>query len=146
MKKLKLSTNQLIAKQPVKELGFKSTDDLDNYIGILGQERATGAIELGVAMHRSGYNIYVMGDSGTGRMSYMRKSLESQAEQQSPSDDWAYVNNFDNTREPKVIQLPSGMGHQLLKDFESFIDKLLMTFPAAFENPTYQQRKSASDC
>ncbi len=143
VKKLKLSSNQLIAKQPIKDLGFKSTDELENYIGILGQERATSAIQFGVAMHRSGYNIYVMGDSGTGRMSYMRKYLETEAKRERSSDDWAYVNNFDNTREPKVLKLPAGLGNHLLKDFETFIDKLLMTFPAAFENPTYQQKKSA---
>ncbi len=142
MKKLKLSSNQLIAKQPVKDLGFKSTDDLDKYAGILGQERATSAIKFGVAMHRSGYNIYVMGESGTGRMSYLRKYLETEASRHNPPSDWAYVNNFDNPRQPKVLQLPAGLCNKLQKDFEQFIDKLLMTFPAAFENPTYQQRKS----
>ena len=143
VKKLKLNSTQLVAKQPVKDLGFKSTDELENYVGILGQERASGAIQFGVAMHRSGYNMYVMGESGTGRMSYLRKYLETEAKRQSPSDDWAYVNNFDNAREPKVLKLPAGLGSNLQKDFESFIDKLLMTFPAAFENPTYQQRKNA---
>ncbi|AMO55284.1 Lon protease family protein [Endozoicomonas montiporae] len=142
MKKLKLSTNQLIAKQPVKELGFKSTDELENYVGILGQERATSAIQFGVAMHRTGYNIYVMGESGTGRMSYLRKYLETEAKRQSPPDDWAYINNFDNSREPKAVRLPAGHGNKLQKDFEGFVDNLLLTFPAAFENPTYQQRKS----
>ena len=142
MKKLKLSTNQLIAKQPVKELGFKSTDELENYVGILGQERATSAIQFGVAMHRSGYNIYVMGESGTGRMSYLRKYLETEAKRQSPPDDWAYINHFDNTREPKVLRLPAGHGNKLQKHFDGFVDNLLLTFPAAFENPTYQQRKS----
>ena len=143
MKKLKLSTTQLIAKQPIKELGFKSTDDLDNYVGILGQERATSAIQFGVAMHRTGYNIYVMGESGTGRMSYLRKYLESEAKRQTPPDDWVYINNFDNPREPKVLRLPAGLGESLQKDFEHFIDSLMLTFPAAFENPTYQQKKSA---
>ena len=143
VKKLKLNSTQLVSKQPVKDLGFKSTDELENYVGILGQERASGAIQFGVAMHRAGYNMYVMGESGTGRMSYLRKYLETEAKRQSPSDDWAYVNNFDNAREPKVLKLPAGLGSDLQKDFESFIDKLLMTFPAAFENPTYQQRKNA---
>ena len=132
-----------MATQSVKDLGFKSTEDLENYVGILGQERATSAIQFGVAMQRSGYNIYVMGEPGTGRMSYLRKYLETEAKRQSSSDDWAYVNNLDNPREPKAMRLPAGLGSSLQKDFESFIDKLLMTFPAAFENPTYQHKKSA---
>ena len=84
-----------------------------------------------------------MGESGTGRMSYLRKYLETQAQNQSTSDDWAYVNNFENPREPKALRLPAGLGSELLKEFGRFIDKLLMTFPAAFENPTYQHKKSA---
>ncbi|MDD7804174.1 MAG: AAA family ATPase, partial [Endozoicomonas sp. (ex Botrylloides leachii)] len=143
MKKLKLSSNQLIAKQPVKDLGFKSTDDLENYKGILGQERASSAIKFGVAMHKSGYNIYVMGEPGTGRMSYLKKYLKTEVKQQTPPDDWAYINNFDDPRQPGILQLPAGICNKLQKDFKEFIDKLLMTFPAAFENPTYQQRKSA---
>nr|WP_153766166.1 ATP-binding protein [Endozoicomonas sp. OPT23] len=127
----------------MKELGFKSTDELENYVGILGQERATSAIQFGVAMHRTGYNIYVMGESGTGRMSYLRKYLETEAKRQSPPDDWTYINNFDNAREPKVLKLPAGLGEKLQKDFDQLIDSLILTFPAAFENPTYQQRKSA---
>lgn len=141
VKKLKLSSSQIIAKQPVNDLGFKSTDELDSYIGILGQERATSAIGFGVAMHRSGYNIYVMGESGTGRMSYLKKYLETEAGHHGSPDDWVYVNNFDDPRKPRVLRLPAGLANQLQKDFEQFIDRLLMTFPAAFENPTYQQRK-----
>ncbi|PJE80946.1 Lon protease [invertebrate metagenome] len=142
VKKFKLSTGQLSAKQTIKDLGFKSTDELKNYKGILGQERAITAIQFGVAMHRCGYNIYVMGESGTGRMSYLREHLKSEATQQNPPDDWAYINNFDNPREPHALELPAGQCLKLQKDFEDFIDKLMMTFPAAFENPTYQQQKS----
>ncbi|MDP0562946.1 MAG: ATP-binding protein [Candidatus Endonucleobacter sp. (ex Gigantidas childressi)] len=142
VKKLKLLPNQLAAKQLVKDLGFKSTDELKNHTGILGQERACSAIQFGVAMHRAGYNIYVMGEPGTGKMSYIRKYLETGANRQTPPDDWAYINNFDDPRKPGVLRLPAGLCTKLQKDLEEFINKLLMTFPAAFENPTYQQRKN----
>jgi len=142
VKKLKLLPSQLAAKQLVKDLGFKSTEELSNYVGILGQERAIGAIQFGVAMHRAGYNIYVMGEPGTGKMSYIRKYLETGAKRQFPPDDWAYINNFDDPRKPEVLRLPAGLCTKLQKDLEQFINKLLMTFPAAFENPTYQQRKN----
>ncbi|MCL6270527.1 AAA family ATPase [Sansalvadorimonas sp. 2012CJ34-2] len=140
--KTRVPVNQLTARQPIKELGFKSTDELEPFAGILGQERAVTAMRFGVAMHRSGYNIYVMGESGTGRTSYIRHHLQTEATNLDTPSDWAYVNNFDNNREPLVLKLPAGTGAKLQTDFTKLVDELLDTFPAAFESPTYQQKKS----
>ena len=74
-------------------------------------------------MHRSGYNIYVMGESGTGRTSYVRHYLEGRAQEMRTPEDWAYVNNFDNPREPSVLRLPAGTGSCLLDDFNTLIDE-----------------------
>ncbi|MCK5892937.1 MAG: AAA family ATPase [Endozoicomonadaceae bacterium] len=140
--KLKVAAAHLSVRQAPGELGFKDTDELKPFIGTLGQERAVTAIQFGVAMQRSGYNIYVMGESGTGRTSYVRHYLKSEAKRMTAPSDWVYVNNFDNTRAPSVLKLPAGTGHVLQTDFDTLIDGLLDTFPAAFEHPTYQQRKS----
>ncbi len=86
-----------------------------------------------------------MGDSGTGRSSYITEYLKSEAKRQSSPSDWVYVNNFDNNREPLKLELVAGQGKELKKDIESLIDNLLATFPAAFEHPTYQQKKSLID-
>ncbi|MTI12895.1 Lon protease family protein [Sansalvadorimonas verongulae] len=138
----KVPATQLTARQSVKELGFKNTDELELFAGILGQERAETAIRFGVSMQRAGYNIYVMGESGTGRTSYIRHYLEGEAKTQDAPEDWAYVNNFDNPREPSVLRLPVGTGSKLQKDFTHLVDELMDTFPAAFESPSYQQKKS----
>ena len=79
VKKTKTPLAELTARQSVKELGFKHTDELEPFAGILGQERAETAIRFGVNMHRSGYNVYVMGESGTGRTSYIRHYLEGRS-------------------------------------------------------------------
>ncbi len=134
--------SQLASRQPVKDLGFKTTDELEPFAGILGQERAVTAIRFGVTMQRAGYNIYVMGESGTGRTSYVKHHLEGEASTMEAPADWAYVNNFENTREPSVLRLPAGTGSNLQDDFTNLIDELMDTFPAAFESPSYQQKKS----
>ena len=110
---------------------------------ILGQERAKSALVFGVAMQTPGYNIYVMGEPGTGRLSMITDHLSQHAHQQLAPSAYAYVENFENPREPIAIQLPAGMGGVFNKDIEKLIDNLLATFPAAFENPTYQQKKTA---
>ena len=142
VKKTKVPLTQLTARQSAKELGFKQTDELKTFAGILGQERAETAIRFGVNMHRAGYNVYVMGEAGTGRTSYIRHYLQGRSQEMAAPNDWAYVNNFDNAREPSVLRLPAGTGTPLREDFNTFVDELMDTFPSAFDSPSYQQKKS----
>ncbi|WP_283789520.1 Lon protease family protein (plasmid) [Bermanella sp. WJH001] len=140
-----LTPDQLSIQIPENSLSFESSSELTPYNGVLGQDRAVTAIQFGVAMDRPGYNVYVMGDSGTGRSSYITEYLKSEAKRQSSPSDWAYVNNFDNNREPLKLELKAGNGQAFKNDFNELIDNLLATFPAAFEHPTYQQKKSLID-
>ncbi len=140
-----LDQEQLTIQVPKKCLAFDSSTELTPYNGVIGQDRAIAAIQFGVAMDRSGYNVYVMGDSGTGRSSYITEYLKSEAKRQDSPSDWAYVNNFENNREPLTLELSAGLGETFKKDLETLIENLLGTFPAAFEHPTYQQKKSLID-
>jgi predicted ATP-dependent protease len=110
---------------------------------ILGQSRAQSALEFGVAMSNPGYNIFVMGEPGLGRLSMITNYLDAQVKTLPAPPSYAYVDNFDNPREPVVVELPAEHGQTLSKDIEKLIDNLLATFPAAFESPTYQQKKGA---
>ena len=111
--------------------------------GILGQPRAQSALEFGIAMPNPGYNIFVMGETGLGRLTMIMNHLETLAHTRTAPSSYAYVDNFDNSREPVAIELPAEYGQVLSKDIEKFLDDLLENFPAAFESPTYQQKKSA---
>jgi predicted ATP-dependent protease len=137
-------------KIPVDSLKLKI--DLDNVTipqiseqldTILGQSRAQQALEFGVAMKTPGYNIFVMGEPGTGRLSMITNYLTQLAEQKEAPPSYAYVDNFNNPREPISIQLHPGQGQNFTKDIEQLIDSLIATFPSAFESPAYQQKKSA---
>lgn len=111
--------------------------------GILGQPRAQSALEFGIAMPNPGYNIFVMGETGLGRLTMVTRHLELISQTLPAPSSYAYVDNFDNSREPVAIELPAEYGQVLCKDIEKLLDNLLATFPAAFESPTYQQKKSA---
>lgn len=118
-------------------------DSTDSPSGILGQERAQSALEFGVAMANPGYNIYVMGEPGLGRLTMISNHLNDLARTLPAPSSYAYVDNFDNPREPVATELPPGYGTILNRDIEKLIDNLLATFPSAFESPTYQQKKTA---
>ncbi|HHX35734.1 MAG TPA: AAA family ATPase [Gammaproteobacteria bacterium] len=127
------------------QFNFTSTAELEPLSGVLGQERALQALQFGIAMQRPGYNVFVMGESGTGRFSYARRYLTEQAKQHPAPSDWLYVNHFTEMREPHALQLPPGEGSRFCADISTLIDNLLATFPAVFETPAWQQKKSAID-
>ncbi|MDD1605496.1 MAG: AAA family ATPase [Methylococcaceae bacterium] len=110
---------------------------------ILGQDRARSALEFGVAMPNAGYNIFVMGEPGLGRVSLITNHLNAWAAPLPAPSSYAYVDNFENPREPIAVELPAEFGQAFSKAIEKLIDNLLATFPAVFESPAYQQKKSA---
>ncbi|MDY0413834.1 MAG: AAA family ATPase [Gammaproteobacteria bacterium] len=124
---------------------FSSTAELEPLTGVLGQTRAVQALQFGISMQRPGYNVFVMGDSGTGRFSYVKRYLSEQAKQRPTPSDWLYVNHFNEMREPHALQLPPGEGSCFCADISVLLDNLLATFPAVFETPAWQQKKSAID-
>lgn len=130
--KLTIDLRELTASQPSHQQK-----------AIVGQLRAQSALAFGVDMKAPGYNIFVMGEPGTGRLSMVSHYLTSYAEHQESPLSYAYVDNFENSREPVAVALPSGEGHAFNKDIEKLIDDILATFPAAFESPSYQQKKTA---
>lgn len=140
-----LNADQVSTRIDPGQLAFKSSAELQPFNGVLGQERAENAIRFGVGMDRPGYNIYAMGENGTGRSSYIREYLKEQAAQQQAPSDWCYVNHFANPREPKVLELPPTKALEFKAILDELINNLLATFPAVFEHPSYQQQKSTID-
>ncbi|MBA33951.1 MAG: ATP-dependent protease [Oleispira sp.] len=140
-----LLANQVSTRIDPLQLPFKSSAELQAYNGVLGQERAENAIRFGVGMDRIGYNIYAMGENGTGRSSYIREYLKEQAATKPAPSDWCYVNHFANPREPKVLELPPTKALAFKTILDDLINNLLATFPAVFEHPSYQQQKSTID-
>ncbi|HSX71709.1 MAG TPA: AAA family ATPase [Pseudomonas sp.] len=142
---LRLAPDALTRPCAPDQFNFTTTDDLEPFRGVLGQERAVEALQFGVAMPRPGYNVYVMGEPGTGRFSFVQRYLKAEAKRQATPVDRVYVNHFDEPREPRALELPPGTAAEFVADIGHLIDNLLATFPAVFETPTFQQKKSAID-
>ena len=142
---LRLAPDALTRPCAPDQFNFVTTDDLEPFRGVLGQERAVEALQFGVAMPRPGYNVYVMGEPGTGRFSFVQRYLKAEAKRQATPVDRVYVNHFDEPREPRALELAPGTAAAFIADIGHLIDNLLATFPAVFETPTYQQKKSAID-
>lgn len=142
---LRLSPEALTRPFSPEQFNFTNTEDLEPFRGVLGQERAVEALQFGVAMPRPGYNVFVMGEPGTGRFSFVKRYLKAEAKRLETPADRVYVNHFDEPREPRALELPSGTASEFMADINGLIDNLLATFPAVFEHPSFQQKKNAID-
>jgi len=124
-------------------LDFETTDELPDLDDLVAQERATEAIHLGASIDQEGYNLFVLGREGTGRHSLVRQYLEEKARHEEPASDWCYLNNFDESRQPRAIELPAGSGRELAEDMYQLIDDARAAIPAAFESEDYRTRRES---
>ena len=143
---LRLAPEALTRPFSAEQFSFSTTNDLEPFRGVLGQERAVEALQFGVAMPLPGYNVFVMGEPGTGRFSFVKRYLKAEGKRMQTPADWVYVNNFDEPREPRALELPSGTAGAVSAEINCRIDNLLATFPGVFEHPSYEApRQSAPD-
>lgn len=111
----------------------------------IGQQRAQSALDFSLGMELPGYNVYVMGEAAHGRFTLVKDKLTDHSKGRPTPNEWLYVNNYDDHREPIALFMQAGQSKQLADDIDSFIDEVLDTFPAAFDNPAYQRKKKSID-
>ncbi len=109
----------------------------------IGQERAREALTFGLGISTRGYNLYVMGEPATGRFTLVKDYIERQVAQLPAPDDWCYINNFDDERQPVALKFPPSGGKAFQKDMAALIDDVLDSLPIAFDNPGYQRRRAS---
>ncbi|MEE4276023.1 MAG: ATP-binding protein, partial [Thermoleophilia bacterium] len=127
----------------LSNVDFATTDDLDDGIEFIGQERPIAAIELGVTIEREGYNIFALGPSGTGKYTVIQRIVEQRAAAEPAPDDWCYVNDFEQPSSPRALRLPAGKGMELKRDMERFVAELRTGLSSAFESEEYTTRRRA---
>lgn len=142
--KLRLESNQLTANLP-EELFSQSPKSTATEQGFIGHERAKEALDFGLSMEAVGFNVFAMGEHGTGRLTLIKQMLTQLSASQTTPAEWCYINNFDDSHAPFKLYLSPGNGKQLLARMNTFIDELIDLFPEIFDNPGYQRKKSAVD-
>lgn len=126
-----------------KDLGFKTTADLEPATGLVGQERALAAIDFGLSMRARDFNIYVVGSPASGKSAAVRAHLAKIAAASQTPTDWVYVNNFADARRPRAISLPAGRAAPLAKGVLAALKELAATLPTAFGSEDYRTRRRA---
>ncbi|RHW75061.1 Lon protease family protein [Colwellia sp. RSH04] len=140
----RLSPSQLSASLSASL--FSQTKDASQISqAFVGHHRAKEALDFGLSMKSIGFNVYAMGEHGTGRQTLIKQMLNEVAVKQPIPAEWCYINNFDESHMPTKLYVNPGDGKQLLSRMNKFIDELLDLFPEIFDNPGYQRQKAAID-
>jgi len=125
-----------------ENLNLTTTDEVEPCDWIIGQDRAVKAIKLGLDIESVGYNIFVAGFVGTGRLTTIKHLLEELDKKKKRPDDKCYVNNFKKPDIPRIVSLPAGQGRAFKREMENLILSLKKNIPAVFESEHYQERRS----
>ena len=142
-KTYKLSTEQLCSGCSLDDLNFESTEELIPLQGVIGQDRVSRSLDFGLSMRKRGYNIYVSGNWGSGRNSYVRLITEEKAIKEDAPKDWIYVNNFKNAHNPWAISVETGTGKEFIKQIEKIINFLRKEIENVFNSKDYENAKSS---
>jgi predicted ATP-dependent protease len=124
------------------EFEFETTESVAPLEGIIGQERAVRAMEFGLSIRRRGYNIFMTGPTGTGKISYAQTLVSEVANTEQAPDDWCYVYNFENPGHPVALKFPSGQGSIFTKAMSELVESLKMEIPKAFDADDYERQKA----
>ena len=124
-------------------LSFNTTDELEEFKQVIGQDRAIGALNFGVGIDHDGYNLFVSGSTGLGKHTVVNDLLKIKAVDLPKPSDWCYVNNFETPHKPKILKLPAGYGSRLRDDMQRLVDDLQSAIPSAFETDEYNARVKA---
>lgn len=124
-------------------LDFRSAADLPALDQAFGQARAHEALHFAVDMPGPGYNVFVMGESGSGRHGVVRRLLERRSAGEPCPGDWCHVHSFGDATRPRALPLPAGRGARLRDDMRKFVLDMSKAIPAALDSDDFRQRIEA---
>ena len=112
------------------ELGFANTSELiAEPLPWIGQERAQTAARFGLEMEQANYNLFVLGEVGSGRSTLLQQMMHSVAATRPVPPDLCYLHNFDAPEHPHALHIPAGEGRKLRQHMAQLTKTLLAEIP-----------------
>lgn len=92
-------------------------------------------------MPSPGFNLFLAGETGTGRTSTICSILRRRSVGEPPPSDWCYVHNFAAPDAPLALSLPAGKGDELAADLSELLDYVRANIPSALESKEYETNR-----
>ena len=139
LKKTALPPEQLTHILNLAEIpsSTKRIKPLNNF---LGQDRARASVEAGISLPYSGYNIFAVGTAGLGKRTMIKRLLQLHAKSMPTPNDWVYVNNFKNPRQPIALRFPAGQGTKFQNALQQTWQIILKQLERRFSAESYHNR------
>lgn len=120
-------------------LGFSDTSELLEYpLPWIGQERADAAARFGLGIDQPGYNLFVLGEVGSGRSSLLLEVMKTVAAKHAVPPDLCYLNNFDEPERPRALRLPAGQGRLFRQLMVQMVKNIQSDIPQFLEKPDFK--------
>jgi predicted ATP-dependent protease len=120
-------------------LGFSDTSELLVYpLPWIGQERAETAARFGLGIDQRGYNLFVLGEVGSGRSSLLLEVMKTVAAKASVPPDLCYLHNFDEPERPRALRMPAGQGRLLRQLMVQMAKNLQSNIPQCLDAPDFK--------
>ncbi|MBS1185922.1 MAG: putative ATP-dependent protease, partial [Proteobacteria bacterium] len=134
-----LSSAELRLTIDPTSLGFADTSELlQEPLPWIGQTRAEAAARFGLGMDQPNYNLFVLGEVGSGRSSLLRQAMHEVAASKRVPPDLCYLHNFDAPERPLALRLPAGEGRLLRQSLAQAVKTLQAEIPQRLEGQDYK--------
>ncbi len=111
-------------------LGFTNTAELQHLpLPWIGQSRAESAARFGMEMAQPDYNLFVLGEVGSGRTTLLGQMMQAEATKRPVPPDLCYLHNFDEPEHPRAFRMPAGQGRQLRQLMSQLAKRLQAEIP-----------------
>jgi predicted ATP-dependent protease len=122
-----------------ESLGFSDTSELLQLpLPWIGQARAQAAARFGLGMEQADYNLFVLGEVGSGRSSLLQQVMQAVAASKAVPPDLCYLHNFDAPEKPRALRLPPGQGRLLRQLMTQMSKTLQKEIPRRLDGPDFK--------
>lgn len=101
--------------------------------------RAREALELALSMPEPGFNVFVLGENRSGRLTSTVAFLKEAVSDGKAPDDWVYLNDFGKPSDPVAVRLPAGDGRKMRSALQQLVGALTQALRAAFSGDAFQK-------
>lgn len=137
----RLTADQVRRRCDPASFPFENTAELAYNDDIIGQPRATRAIDFGIQINAPGYNLFMVGAAGTGRTTTIQRYLQKHAPTESAPSDWIYVHNFADAYRPIALQMKLDTARNFGAAIDAMMVQVQHQLPRVFESEEYDQAR-----
>lgn len=124
------------------DFSFFTTDEVDSYESIIGQDKALQSIQRALQIEAKGFNIYISGVDNEEKEKAVKAEVEKIAVQKDRPQAIGYVYNFTEPEQPCLIELEVDRARQLKEDIQEMKAFISNELPKRLKATDIEKKKA----